>query len=54
MRIITLNANGVRSAARKGFFHWLAKQQAEAVCIHENKAQLEHVAGAVFNPKGYR
>ena len=24
MRIITLNANGIRSAQRKGFFEWLA------------------------------
>jgi len=24
MRIITLNANGIRAAARKGFFDWLA------------------------------
>jgi len=25
MRIITLNANGIRAAARKGFFDWLDK-----------------------------
>ena len=26
MRIITLNANGIRAAARKGFYSWLARQ----------------------------
>ena len=28
MRIITLNANGIRSAQRKGLFDWLQKQKA--------------------------
>ena len=26
MRIISLNANGIRAAARKGFFEWFAQQ----------------------------
>lgn len=26
MRIITLNCNGIRAAARKGLFDWLARQ----------------------------
>ena len=40
-RIITCNVNGIRSAARKGFFAWLAAQQADVVCLQETKAQ-EH------------
>ena len=35
MRIITLNANGIRSASRKGFFAWMEKQNADIVCIQE-------------------
>ncbi len=41
MRIISANVNGIRSAARKGFFPWLEKQHADVVCIQESKAQ-EH------------
>lgn len=41
MRIITFNLNGVRSAARKGFFAWLKKQNADIVCLQELKAQEE-------------
>lgn len=41
MRIITLNANGIRSATRKGFFEWMHRQAADIVCIQETKAQ-EH------------
>ena len=40
-RIITCNTNGIRSAQRKGFFEWLAQQDADVVCIQ------------VFTPQGY-
>ena len=39
MRIITFNVNGIRSAARKGLFGWLARQNADVVCLQEVKAQ---------------
>ena len=45
MRFITANLNGIRSAASKGFFDWLALQQADAVGVQELKAQHEHVNG---------
>ncbi|MEX0606889.1 MAG: exodeoxyribonuclease III, partial [Halofilum sp. (in: g-proteobacteria)] len=41
MRVISFNANGIRSAGRKGFFEWLATQDADAVCIQETKAQRD-------------
>src|SRR5256885_3452641 len=34
---ITLNVNGVRSAAKKGLFRWLAAQRADVVCLQEMK-----------------
>lgn len=43
MRFITDNLNGVRSAASKGFFDWLAKQKADAVGVQELKAQADVV-----------
>jgi len=53
MRIITLNANGIRAAARKGFFDWLAQKAADVVCIQETKAQEHQLTDAVFRPEGY-
>ena len=53
MRIITLNANGIRSAQRKGFFEWMARQDADVVCIQETKAQRDQLADPVFHPAGY-
>ena len=53
MRIITFNLNGIRSAAKKGFFNWLEKQNADVVCLQETKAQLEKLEGEIFRPDNY-
>lgn len=53
-KIITFNANGIRAAERKGFFRWLAEQDADAVCIQETKAQLAQLEGSdAFFPLAY-
>ena len=52
-KIITCNTNGIRSAARKGFFEWLDAEQADVVCIQETKAQVEQLSDPVFSPQGY-
>jgi len=54
MRIVSLNVNGVRSAARKGFFHWMDKQNADIVCLQETKVQTHQLEDAVYWPDGYR
>lgn len=53
MRIITANVNGIRAAARKGFFDWLSKQNADVVCIQETKAQVHQLEDDIFRPQGY-
>lgn len=52
-RVISLNANGIRAAARKGFFDWLQQQKADVVCIQETKAQVHQLTDEVFSPTGY-
>ncbi|MGH8030838.1 MAG: exodeoxyribonuclease III [Luteimonas sp.] len=59
MRIISFNANGIRSAASKGFFDWFAAQDADVLCLQETKAQEHQLTGADglhadFLPAGYR
>ena len=51
MRIITANTNGIRAAARKGFFDWLPQQDADVVCIQETKAQVHQLEDPMFHPK---
>lgn len=53
MRVISFNANGIRSAARKGFFEWLPGQQADFVCIQETKAQEPQLTEETFHPRGF-
>ena len=53
MRIISLNTNGLRAAARKGFFDYLETCGADAVCIQETKAQEADLADALFHPEGW-
>ena len=52
MRIISFNANGIRSAANKGFFDWLKKQSADVVCLQETKAQEDQLSDPMFRPDG--
>jgi exodeoxyribonuclease-3 len=54
MRIITVNVNGIRSAARKGFFPWMVRQQADVVCLQETKAQASQLVDPVFRPRGWQ
>ena len=53
MRILTLNCNGVRSAASKGLFDWLSAQKADVICLQETKAQEHQLGDPCFRPLGY-
>ncbi|HUO88947.1 MAG TPA: exodeoxyribonuclease III [Rhizomicrobium sp.] len=43
IRVVTLNANGIRSAHRKGLFHWIAEVNPDALCLQEVKADLDDI-----------
>ncbi|MEE4659487.1 MAG: exodeoxyribonuclease III [Halieaceae bacterium] len=51
--ITTCNTNGIRAAARKGFFSWLQNAAPDVVCIQETKAQRHQLEDPVFTPDGY-
>jgi exodeoxyribonuclease-3 len=58
LRVVTLNVNGIRSAARKGLYRWLAAQKADVICLQEVKAQEADLAGddhagGAFEIKGF-
>ncbi|HSX19909.1 MAG TPA: exodeoxyribonuclease III [Gammaproteobacteria bacterium] len=54
MRVISVNVNGIRSAANKGFFTWLEQQNADVVCLQEVRANEEQLTDKIFNPHGYK
>ena len=51
LRIISLNLNGIRSAATKGVFDWLAQQDADIVCMQELKAQAADMSPQMLAPR---
>lgn len=54
MKIISFNANGLRSAATKGFFGWFLDQHADVLCVQETKAQEHQLGDIAYRPDGYR
>jgi exodeoxyribonuclease-3 len=52
MRIITLNVNGLRSAAAKGFAAWMRRQKPDVVCLQEIKAQEADLPRSLLAPRG--
>lgn len=53
LKIISANLNGIRSAAKKGFFEWMQHQSADFVCVQELKAQAADMTPEFLNPPGY-
>jgi len=52
MRIITLNVNGIRSAASKGFARWLARVEPwDVACLQEIRAEAHNVPRALAAPR---
>jgi exodeoxyribonuclease-3 len=52
-KIISANLNGIRSAAKKGFFTWMAAQSADFICVQELKAQAADMTPEFLNPGNY-
>jgi exodeoxyribonuclease-3 len=51
-RLVTLNLNGIRSAATKGFLEWAAEAGADCMGVQEVKAQAADVSGRFENVAG--
>ncbi|MFG2194350.1 exodeoxyribonuclease III [Streptomyces sp. NPDC048639] len=49
----SVNVNGLRAAARKGFVEWLADTSADVVCLQEVRAEPGQLPDAVREPEGW-
>jgi exodeoxyribonuclease-3 len=52
LRIVTLNVNGIRSAASKGLFRWLRRAKPDIVCLQEVKADEADIPEYLRFPPG--
>lgn len=53
MRVITVNVCGLRAAAAKGLFRWLAHQRADFICLQETRCQSAQRIGLDAELKDY-
>lgn len=54
LRVITANLNGIRAAARKGFFQWAESQNPDIICVQETKAHMHTLEDPLLHPVGYQ
>jgi exodeoxyribonuclease-3 len=53
LTVSTVNVNGLRAAAGKGFLAWLAGSRADVVCLQETRAHPDQLTEPVRTPAGW-
>lgn len=53
LTVTSVNVNGLRAAAKKGFVEWLAGTGADVVCLQEVRAEEGQLTEAVREPEGW-
>jgi exodeoxyribonuclease-3 len=53
MRIISFSADGIRAAAEKGFYDWLAEQDADFVCVQDLRCSEYDLQDNLYFPEEY-
>ena len=51
--VATVNVNGLRAAAKKGFVGWLEETDADVVCLQEVRAEPDQLPSQVRDPEGW-
>ncbi|MEV0186333.1 exodeoxyribonuclease III [Streptomyces sp. NPDC050625] len=53
LTVTSVNVNGLRAAAKKGFVEWLAETSADVLCLQEVRAEPEQLPEGVRRPDGW-
>ena len=53
LTVTTVNVNGLRAAAKKGFVEWLAGTSADVLCLQEVRAEAQQLPDEVREPEGW-
>jgi len=53
MRVISFCADGIKQAAKKGFYDWVLEQDADIICVQDLRAWEGQLRGDEFFPDGY-
>ncbi|MEU1519898.1 exodeoxyribonuclease III [Streptomyces sp. NPDC005811] len=53
LTVTSVNVNGLRAAAKKGFVEWLADTSADVLCLQEVRAEPKQLPDTVRAPEGW-
>lgn len=53
LTVTSVNVNGLRAAAKKGFVEWLAQTDADVICLQEVRAEPQQLPEEVREPEGW-
>lgn len=53
LTVTSVNVNGLRAAAKKGFVEWLAGTSADVLCLQEVRAEPQQLPEDVRSPEGW-
>ncbi|GGM59264.1 exodeoxyribonuclease III [Longimycelium tulufanense] len=53
LTVSTVNVNGLRAAAKKGYLEWLAGTAAGVVCLQETRCEPDELAAELRDPEGW-
>ncbi|MGQ4515126.1 exodeoxyribonuclease III [Streptomyces sp. DW26H14] len=53
LTVTSVNVNGLRAAAKKGFVPWLARTAADVLCLQEVRAEPGQLPAEVREPEGW-
>ncbi|MFI9649000.1 exodeoxyribonuclease III [Streptomyces sp. NPDC052040] len=53
LTVTSVNVNGIRAAAKKGFVEWLAGTSADVLCLQEVRAEPGQIPAEVRAPEGW-
>ncbi|KUO18875.1 exodeoxyribonuclease III [Streptomyces dysideae] len=53
LTVTSVNVNGLRAAAKKGFVEWLADTEADVLCLQEVRAEPQQLPEQVRTPDGW-
>lgn len=53
LTVTSVNVNGIRAAAKKGFVPWLAGSDADVVCLQEVRAEEAQIPDEARVPEGW-
>lgn len=53
LKVTTVNVNGLRAAAKKGYREWLAATEADVICLQEVRAEPHQLPDDIRAPEGW-